>query len=424
MYPINRPSEQVIRELAAKGILVEDMSKQLGIDIDDLSSYYCELSLSDRRAYPIELLITREWLEHELQSKPFSRISYETQTAPSIIKRLAAKYGIKLKPRLKSILNRDVLFNLFVNCGMTDSSIANQYHCSIDTIKWLRKQYNITSKTRIDPWTKLPIELFHRLHVAMGLTLEQISRISGINMHTLKKMNSDYSKSDHPLAIDIGKYKKSYAYQVLISELINAVEPTVLFEQLKEHSLAEVAEMYEVIPPADPGVETFSPEWLKKKLKWNTLREISSQYHISLTYLQNMVKDYNINDEQTFIEEPILRLLYLDNHWTDVEISKTFGITLYTLRSLRNKSGISSKKKKPLHDRLTLEEFKRLYIELGLTAAQIAYVYNTAQMEIYNLKKKYSKIDSMINNHRSTGVNDEKLKELRKAVKYKNMPRI
>ena len=270
----------------------------------------------------------------------------------------------------------------------------------------------------------MPIELFHRLHVAMGLTLEQISRISGINMHTLKKMNSDYSKSDHPLAIDIGKYKKSYAYQVLISELINAVEPTVLFEQLKEHSLAEVAEMYEVIPPADPGVETFSPEWLKKKLKWNTLREISSQYHISLTYLQNMVKDYNINDEQTFIEEPILRLLYLDNHWTDVEISKTFGITLYTLRSLRNKYGISSKNKKPLHDRLTLEEFKRLYIELGLTAAQIAYVYNTAQMEIYNLKKKYSKIDSMINNHRSTGVNDEKLKELRKAVKYKNMPRI
>ena len=418
------PSKQVIKDLVAKGVTVINMSKQLDVDFDDFSFMYCKLSLSDRKAYPIELLITKEWLEHELQSKPVSRISYETQTAPSVIKRLAARYKINLKPKLKDILTREVLFNLFVGHGMTDASIADQYRCSIDSVKWLRKQYNINAKIRIDPWAKLPIELFYRLHVNMGFTLEQLSTISGINLHTLKKMNADYSKSDHPLAKDIGKYKKSYAYQALIAQLTKVVEPAVLFEQLKEHSLAEVAEMYEVIPPADPGLETFSPQWLKKKLKWSTLKEISSKYYVGHSFLQQMVDEYGINNEQTLIEEPVLRILYVDNHWTEIEISKTFGISLYMLRMLREKYGISPKDRKSLNERLPLEEFRRLYFDLGLTIAQIAYIYRTAEEDIRKLKKKYSKSDPAIANHRSRGVNEAKLNELRKAVKFKGIPRI
>lgn len=424
MSQIKMPSEQAIRDLAAEGISVKDMSKQLDVDFDDLSFFYCKLSLSDRKAYPIELLITKEWLEHELQSKPVSRISYETQTAPSVIKRLAAKYNVSLKPKLKDILTREVIFDLFVGRGMTDSSIADQYHCSIDSVKWLRKHYNINSKTRIDPWTKLPIELFYRLHVSMGFTLEQLSAISGINLHTLKKMNESYSKADHPLAADIGKYKKSYAYQALIAQLIRTVEPAVLFEQLKEHSLAEVAEMYEVIPPADPGVETFSPQWLEKKLKWATLKEISSKYYVGRSFLQQMVDKYGINNKQTLIDEPVLRILYVDNHWTDTEISKTFGISLYMLRMLREKYGISNKGRKPLKERLPLEEFRRLYFTLGLTVAQIAYVYRTAEEDICRLKKLYSKSDPAIARHRSSGINEQELDKLRKDVKFKGIPRI
>ena len=94
------------------------------------------------------------------------------------------------------------------------------------------------------------------------------------------------------------------------------------------------------------------------------------------------------------------------------------------LRMLREKYGISPKDRKSLNERLPLEEFRRLYFDLGLTIAQIAYIYRTAEEDIRKLKKKYSKSDPAIANHRSRGVNEAKLNELRKAVKFKGIPRI
>ena len=77
-----------------------------------------------------------------------------------------------------------------------------------------------------------------------------------------------------------------------------------------------------------------------------------------------------------------------------------------------------------MKERLPLEEFQRLYFTLGLTVAQIAYVYRTTEEDICRLKKLYSKSDPAIARHRSSGINEQELDKLRKDVKFKGIPRI
>ncbi len=76
----------------------------------------------------------------------------------------------------------------------------------------------------------------------------------------------------------------------MIDLLLKKVNTAVLYEQLAIHTLAEVAEMYEIIPEALPNVKTFSPEWAEQVLKTKSAEQVLREYLIDRTFLNSIKK--------------------------------------------------------------------------------------------------------------------------------------
>lgn len=134
---------------------------------------------------------------------------YRDKTSPSVIRRLAKKYGIETKPMLKDVLTPEVLYALFVEQCMSDSEIASKHNCSIETIKKLRSKYKITSEKRIDKTSEISIEFFHKLYVIYGFTNKQMTDLLGIAPYQFLCLKDKFSKEDHPLSNEIKKRKSA-----------------------------------------------------------------------------------------------------------------------------------------------------------------------------------------------------------------------
>ena len=167
----NKITRDNVLALVNKHYTVAEMAEQLGVDYDELFDFYAECSFQSRSDFPIGFLITKSWLENKMKTTPIATISIETKTSPSVIRRLAKKYGIETKPMLKDVLTPEVLYALFVEQCMSDSEIASKHNCSIETIKKLRSKYKITSEKRIDKTSEISIEFFHKLYVIYGFLL-------------------------------------------------------------------------------------------------------------------------------------------------------------------------------------------------------------------------------------------------------------
>jgi hypothetical protein len=414
--------ENDILTMVNEGLNVFEMAERLNTDIELFSDFYARCSADNRTAFPIRLLITKSWLEKQLMMKPVIQICNETYTSPSVIRRLMRLYGLKQKPRLKDILTPEVLFELYVEKRLTDRKIAETFHCSIEAVKKLRAQNSITHDERISESRIPSIEYFHRLHVIMGFTIKQISLLTGQPGAYIKRLSTTYSHENHPLAAEIAAQNKYYAFQSLINQLLERVERSVLFEQLKTHSLAETAEMYNIIPPPEPGVETFSPEWLEIQLHRKTVQQIIDEYYIGINFIKVMMRESDLKPLSVTdrINPDIVRLLYLQNNWTDAEIARAFGVSVYAVSALRKKHHILPADKLTVEERLDAEEFRRLYIDEGLSLLQISSLYQTPVSKISMLKKKYGKKHPEITTHIASGVSDGRMQYLKKALKHKD----
>lgn len=412
-----------IREMAANGMTVAAMAVELNADVNDLSKFYITCYSKDQSAYPLNLLVTKSWLEKELASKRIAQICRETNTSFSVIKRLVKLYGISQKPLLKDVLTSEVLFDLFIKQQLSDSTIAERYSCSIETIKKLRAKYNITFENRIDELRIPPIEYYKRLYIDYGFTKEHMSKLIGCKPFQFQKIRDNYINAGHPLSAELKAKKPCLAFQRIIDALFEKVDPVILYEQLKIHTLAEVAEIYEIIPPAEPGVETFSKEWLNIVLHKMNVGEVVDTYLISRTYIAEMMKSENIKPiprSERLNTEAILSL-YIENGWKEEEIAKMFGTTKTLIVSLLRRHGITAKDRKSIGERLNEEKFYELYVKENLTLQQISTLYGVSRAPIIKLKKEYAEINEEIRNHKSGGVSPERLDYLAKQLKFSSL---
>ncbi len=228
----------------------------------------------------------KEWLQNELKTKSVYQICKETKTSFTAINRLIKIYGIERKQKLKDILTSEVLYSLFVEQQLTDAKISKRYLCSIETIKKLRAKHNITYESRTDRLPVPSIEYFKRLYIEYGFSREQMMKLLGYSVVQFNKLLHNYSNQDN----DIKTKRPYHAFEKIIDLLLKKVNTAVLYEHLQTHTLAKVAEMYEIIPEALPNVKTFTPEWASEILKTKSAEKVLREYHIGRTFLNSIKK--------------------------------------------------------------------------------------------------------------------------------------
>ncbi len=422
MSNTNRYSYEKIRELANEGYTVQAMAEKLGVDFDELFAFYAECSAKDRTAFPIRLLVTKSWLEDKIKKAPISVICADTRLSPSTVRQLIKVYKIEPKKKLNEILTPEVLNALFVEQELTDKDIASQFKCSIDTIKKLRAKYGITYESRVAS-KDISIELFHKLFVIYGFTTKQIALMMNSTVFFVETLQGNYISSKHPLAIEIKNRKKSYTYTSLIEKLFEELDAALIFELLKDKSLAEVAEMYNIIPPAIKGFETFSPAWVEEMLQRMSVTDIVKKYYISFSYIQTIKKERKIKvaKVEDRIDVDLVRKLYIENGWSDEQIGTMLGFAPSAITRLRTKNDIRHNKRVALEVKLTPERFVELYITENLTICQIASLFDTSDKNITAIKAAYAKNNPELATHRATGATDARIKFLKKQMMFNGL---
>lgn len=416
-------SKKEIMTMAAEGKTVSEMAEVLFADESELASFYSMCYKEDKDSFPISLLVTKPWLEKMLENNPVSRIASIAGCSRSTIKRLMKDYRLDSKQKLSELLTPEVLYTLFAEQNLTDREIAERYNCSFETIKKLRAKNKINYSTRVGCIADMSIEHFHKLYVQCGFSPRHIAAMLGCNIYKVNRLKNQFISSGHPLSAEIEAHSKFYAFTDLNNLLMETVDPAVLYEQLKEHSLAEVAEMYELIPPSEPGVETFTPEWLEAVLKKMEVPQIIRDYHVGIHFIREMMKENDLKRVPVLdrLDENVVRTLFVDNGWDDEQIAKALGSTPNAIATLRSKKGIKPSQRKKLTERLNADKFAKLYLDENLTLAQIATLFDAPMSVISDLRAKYGKSNPAILSHRSTGVTRERLAYLKKQLKFEGM---
>lgn len=409
--------KSIIAGMADEGKTVLEMAQELQVDFNELSKFYISCFAEDKHTFPLRLLVTKSWLEEQLEKKTISQICQEIGTSFSVINRLVKIYEIKKKPLLKDVLTSEVLYSLFVEQHLSDKEIAKMYKCSIDTLKKLRAKYNITYESRTENLPVPSFEFFKRLYIEYGFSREQMMKLLGYSVVQFNKLLSEYGKNDN----DIKTKRTLHAFQKIIELLLAKVDNLVLYEQLQEHTLAQVAEMYEVIPAAEPGVETFSPEWLELVLHRMSVEQILREYHIGRAYLDSIMKQANLKPIPMIerLDVNTVRYLFIECGWEEDEIAKALHSSKYTVGELLKREGISKKDRKSLEDKLTLSVFRNLFIDENLTLAQIAKIFRATKQQIEDLKAKYDAKDPELASYEATGASNERFNYLLKQFKFK-----
>ena len=417
-------SKEKVQAMAAEGLTVPEMAKKMNVDATELETFYAECYKEDANAFPCVLLITKPWLEEKLATMPVYKIAKTAGCSASLIRRLMVTYGLEAKPKLNELLTPEVLYSLFVEEKLRDKEIAKRYNCSVESIKKLRSKHNITDYSRRDSESDISIEYFHHLYAELGFSPKYIAKMMGCPLFRVKTLRTEFANSDHPLAQKIANTKRlPYTYSELIELLMKNVEPDVLFELLKDHTIAEVAEMYRIIPAAEPGIPTFTKEWLEIVLHRMNITQIISNYHIGRTFIAEMMKE---NDLSTIplmdrIDEETVRCLFIDNGWSDEKIASALGVSKNAIVIFRQEKGIKMSARKSLDERLTYVRFRHLYLDENLTLSQIAELYDTSVPTVSLLKHDYEQTDSDISGHTSKGASAERLQYLKKQLKFEGM---
>lgn len=412
--------EQLL-QCAKKRVPVTEMAKLLNMDFSVVMESYVKFSAEDRDQFPLSLLITKEWLETELTNSTVAEICRKIRTSPSVIKNYCKKYGIQRKPMIRDILTKDKIYEHFVKQRMSDREIAALYGCSLETVKKQRSKYGIGVGTRTNAENHMSIELFHRIFVEYGFTIQQLAQMLGCSHYAVLNMQKQYAKGNSVLAKEIGQRKKYYAFQNLIDILLEKIPPVELLQLLHENTLAEIAEEKGILPEPIVGVDTFSVEWFRIILRSMTPSDIMKTYHVGKAYVLDMIKTNNLEDitPANSMDEALVRKLYCDNRWSDEEIARVMNVPVYAVVCLRKNQGIKRSKQYTIAQRLPIDDFRNLYITEDLTISQIADMYDVSTKSVSTLKAQYAEQCSALASHKARGAEKERVEYLKKKLKFK-----
>lgn len=409
-----------IRELAAKGYTVRLMAKKLNADETALEEFYIDCFTNNSSAFPLRLLATEEWLKAKLLTTSVAQLSRTLNTSTSTLQRLMRSYGID-NPKLYDILSPEVLYSLYVTQKLTDKEIAEKYRCSIDSVKKLKAKYKISASDRYVTEEELSLEFFHTLYCKYGFTFAQIAKMLNCTRnHVMTVLRPRFISQGGELAEDLNKRPSHTNFDALNALLMDAVEPTVLLELLREYSYARVAEMYQIIPKADKDMELFSEEWIEYWLQRLNQKQITEQFHVGYSFIVSLRRQANLPspDPQNNLDIALIKKLYLENSWSDNKIAKMLGVAKYSITQARKANNIKKSERLPLHAKLTKDEFEKLYLTEQLTLSQISDLYDVPLYQISELRHKYGKKNPKILTHKALGASEERLQFLKKRLHF------
>ena len=179
--------------------------------------------------------------------------------------------------------------------------------------------------------------------------------------------------------------------------------------------------MYGIIPKT--GYELYTKEWLQHLMTQMTLTEISDKFHTSYIYIAALKKEYGLCHvhAEDKLDEALVRKLFIDNGWSNEEIATALDTSVYSVVQFRKKHGIRRKNNITLKDKLPQSDFERLYLEEGLTLKQMAELYGASAAKISELRARYGKANPAILSCRPRGVSEQRLKFLKKEMKFKGL---
>jgi len=415
-----RYSKTILLSFVKHDMSVSEMAVALNADIEEVIACYAQYSQNDRNAFPLKLLLTKEWLENELQTSKVADICRKAKTNPSVVKSYCKKYGIQNKQMLKYILTEDLLYDLFVKQRMTDGEIASTYNCSLESVKKLRSKYGIDANARADATNHITIELFHRLFVEYGFTIQQLSELLGCTQYAVRTMQQQFESGEGKLSEEIRQRKKYFAFQDLIEAIMEILPPLELYEKLKCGTLAAVAEENRIIPLPIQGVETFSVDWFRVITKSMSPSNIIKTYHLGKAFVRDTIAENKLDEikPEKSMDEKLVKTLYCENRWSDEEIAHLLNVPVYLVVTFRKKYGIKRSKQYTAACRLTQDDFINLYIKEDLTIAQIAEIYDISEKTVSSIKSDYSKHCTFLASHKSRGAVAERVAFLKKRVKF------
>ncbi len=412
-------SKEDIRALVEQNYSVLQMAGELDCDEQELELFYIKCFKENRYLFPLRVLLTPEWLKEKLQNASVLEISAYTGASPTAIHRILSSYNMTT-PKIVDVLTPEVLQALYIEQQLSAAEIAEQYKCSVDTVKKLLSAYKLSASNRSINKPNIDQKLFHTIYFEIAFSVSQIAEMLNCSTTYIKNiLRPEMISQGGPLAEDLKSRKNSTPYKNIADELYKKVEPIVLLELLRENNFTKVAEIYGIIPKT--GYELFTKEWLEHLLSKMTLKEIAKTYMISYSYVKTLKDKYQLecSGVEERLDADLVRLLYLDNWWTEKEIAKTLDTSLYSVQKLLSKLGIGLRDRKSLKERLSSEEFAVLYLEEDLTLQQIAEVYGTSAEKISALRSEYGKDNPKLLSTRPRGANPQKLKIIKKAVRFK-----
>ena len=120
------------------------------------------------------------------QGKSIHKIAKLFGCSITLVRYRCIKYGIKLRPRWKSIkIKKSVLQKLYVNEGKSLEKIADMLSCSPITVKARCRQYGIETRgTKRIKWLKK--SLLQKLYVTEGKTIREIAGIMGCSREVIR----------------------------------------------------------------------------------------------------------------------------------------------------------------------------------------------------------------------------------------------
>ena len=90
-------SKAVLLSFVEQDMSVSEMAITMKADIEEVIACYAQYSREDRNAFPLKLLLTKEWLEYEMQTSKVADICRKAKTNPAVVKSYCKKYGIQSK---------------------------------------------------------------------------------------------------------------------------------------------------------------------------------------------------------------------------------------------------------------------------------------------------------------------------------------
>ncbi len=414
-------SKEQIKTLVDQNYSVRQMAAMLQCDEKELELFYISCFKENRYKFPLHILLTPEWLKEKMKTTSVLAISAYTGASPTAIHRILAGYGMRTT-KIKDILTPEVLYALYIEQQLSAAEIADQYQCSVDTVKKLASNYKLSTASRSLNKPDIDQKLFHLLYCELAFTIAQIAQMLNCTTNYVKfNLRPKMIDEGGPLAKELMARKNSTPYKTIASTLFEKVEPIVLLELLRGNTITKVAEMYDVIPKTK--YELFTKEWLEYLLSQMSLKDIAEKFLISYSYVKTLKDKYNLESVsvEDRLDAELVRKLYIENCWSDKEIAKALDTSLYAVQKFLSKNGIKPKDRMTLAQRLSEEEFIRLFLEEQLTLSQIATVYNTSTDKVSALRKTYAQDNPTLWSHRPKGADEQRVKFLKKEVKFRGL---